>query len=101
MKPTRPLNAKRIGGTRIGYRPTASGDANCASGSPKTKIGWRHQAATVKTSKYKKLVNTVYEKLRVAKKALKDLSKSYHGHLRKHELVEVELQRLRSDLADQ
>ena len=35
----------------------------------------------------------------MAKPALKDLSKSNHGHLRNFKHVEVELKRLRSDLA--
>ena len=53
-----------------------------------------------KASKYKKIFNKVNKILVVAKTALEDLSKSYLGHLREHKRVEVELQRLRSDIAD-
>ena len=48
-----------------------------------------------------KLFSKAGKKLKVVKTALEDLSKSYQGYLRGHEHAEVELQRLRSDLADQ
>ena len=58
------------------------------------------QAVTAKEYKFKKHLNNIDKKLGVTKTALEDLSKSYLGHLREHKRVEVELQRLRSDIAD-
>ena len=58
------------------------------------------QAATGKAAKYKELFNQFDNQLGVAKTELEHLSKSYQGHLREHEQFEVELRRLRLDLAD-
>ena len=47
----------------------------------KQNSGGYLQASTTKASKYKKLFNKVDQKFGVDKTALKDLSKSYQGHL--------------------
>ena len=58
------------------------------------------QAATSKALRYKKIFHRVDKKLDKARLALEDMSKTYQARLREQELVEAELQRLRSDLAD-
>ena len=58
------------------------------------------QAATAKASKYKKSFNRVDKKLDTARLALEDMSKTYQDRLREQKLVEAEMQRLRSNLAD-
>ena len=52
------------------------------------------------TAKYKKSFNRVDKKLDTARLALEDMLKKYQDRLREQKLVEAELQRLRSVLAD-
>ena len=53
------------------------------------------QAATDKTSKYKKRFRKVDKKLGTARIALENMSKTYKDRLRAQERVEAELQQLR------
>uniref|UniRef100_A0AAV1UU00 Nuf2 DHR10-like domain-containing protein n=1 Tax=Peronospora matthiolae TaxID=2874970 RepID=A0AAV1UU00_9STRA len=66
----------------------------------KHNLGGDLQAATSKTSKYKKLFHRVDKKLDTTRMELKNMTKSHQDCLREQGIVEVELQRMRSDLAD-
>ena len=63
-------------------------------------LGGDLQAATAKASKYKKRFRKADKKLDTARLALEDMSKTYQDRLRAQKLVEADMQRLRSDLAD-
>ena len=63
-------------------------------------LGGGLEAATAKASKYKKLFHKVGKKLEMTRVAVEDFLKIYQGRFREQERVIVELQRLRSDLAD-
>uniref|UniRef100_A0AAV1V0Z5 Uncharacterized protein n=1 Tax=Peronospora matthiolae TaxID=2874970 RepID=A0AAV1V0Z5_9STRA len=58
------------------------------------------QAATAKASKYKKLSRRVDKKLDTTRLGLENMSKIHQDFLHDQELVEAELQIMRSDLAD-
>ena len=63
-------------------------------------MGGDLQASTGMSSKYNNLFHKVDKKLEMDRASLEDLSKTYQVRLREQERVKVELQRLRSDLAN-